>query len=209
MAISFPGSVSNARNTGGGTLTFAHTTTGDDLWVFVGVYNTGTQVSVTFNGVTMLKVLKPFSSASDFFQIFYLPSVAAATANVVVTGGTFLTAGAINIAGAAGIRTMYSATGTSNAPTMTLDTVTGDTVIDMVQQDNANQTYTQGAGQTKLYDQVDATSNQKSAMSYETAAGSSTTMSWSTLNSAQWDIGAISLIPATGGGGGGEHSAVF
>lgn len=209
MAITFPGSVSNARNTGGGSLTFSHTTTGADLWVFVGVYTSSTQVSCTFNGVTMLKVNKPFG-VSDFFDIFYLPSVAAATANVVVTGGTFLTAGAINIDGAAGIRTFNCAAGgPSTTPTMNLDTVSGDTVIDMVQQDNPNQTYAEGAGQTLLYKQLDATSNQKSAMSYETASGSSTTMSWTTLNSAPWDIAAISLIPAATGGGGGEHSAVF
>ena len=208
MAVTITGS-SNGRNTGGGSLTISHTADGNDLYVFVATYNTTAwMTSCTYNGVALNRVLRDNSGGADSINIFYMRSAPAGTANVVITGGTFLSAGCLNVSGAAGIREQLMANGTSTGPTVTVPTVSGDFVIDIVQGDSANQDWTVGAGQTLIYEQVDATTNQKSAMSYETAAGTTTVMSYTLLNSDQWTIIGVAFIPAASGGGG-ASSYVF
>jgi hypothetical protein len=206
MAVSITGS-SNGRNTGGGTLTISHTADGNDLYVFVATYTSSAWLTCTYNGVALARVLKEF--VAEGFNIFVMPSAPAGTANVVITGGSFLSAGCLNINGTAGIRDQLIANGTSTGPTVTVPSVAGDFVIDMDQGDSANQNWTEGAGQTLIYEQIDATTNQKSAMSYETATGTTTVMSYTLLNSDNWHILAVAFIPQGGGGGGSAHSAVF
>ena len=76
----------------------------------------------------------------------------------------------------------------------------GDLVLDFCQSDAANQDWTVGAGQTLIYEIVDATSNEKSAASYESAVGTTTVMSYTLSVSNGWTLFACSVTGASGGG---------
>jgi len=73
-------------------------------------------------------------------------------------------------------------------------------VLDFCQSDATSQDWTVGAGQTLIYEILDATNNQKSAASYEAAVGTTTVMSYTLSVSNSWTQWACSVTGASGGG---------
>lgn len=91
MAIAFDASSQDARYSTGTTLTFSHTCTGSDrfLWVYVYTYKAGSGASisgVTYNGVAMTE-LESYQKAQNeiYCQAFYLANPASGANDIVVT----------------------------------------------------------------------------------------------------------------------------
>jgi len=90
MAIAY-GGVSGGAATPGTSLTFSHTTTGDERVLFVGVYiaSTSDLVSgVTYNGVGLTRVLAQQSSFDSHYQYMYILVNPASGANNVVVSAS-------------------------------------------------------------------------------------------------------------------------
>ena len=205
MAATVTGSASSGRTSGSTTsLTVSHTANGDDLFVWVGIYGALDKPwpTCTYNGVALDRVFSDRELTLAGVYLFRMPSAAAGTANIVATflAGNYITLGAFNVNGAGGIRATRGATGSNTTPTVTVPSVAGDLVLDFCQSDAANQDWTVGAGQTLIYEIVDATSNEKSAASYESAVGTTTVMSYTLSVSNGWTLFACSVTGASGGG---------
>jgi hypothetical protein len=103
--------------------------------------------------------------------------------------------------------TVATSTGSTTTPTVNATSVSGDLVIDGVaflDLSGSGRTLTAGASQTSLQEVEGApTTYEGVGCSYESAAGSSTTMSWSISGAVDtWGIFALAINAATGGGGG-------
>ena len=207
------GSASSGRTAGiANTLTVSHTANGDDLFVWVGTYNgLPDWPTMTYNGVNLGRVLRDrLSTGGAGAFLFRMPAAPAGTANLVVTtvGSYYMTMGAFNVNGAGGVRAVNSTVVTTTTPSVTVPSVADDLVIDFLQSDAANQDWTAGAGQTLIYEIVDATANQKSAASWETAVAATTTMSHTLAINNSITMYVASLTPAASSGGG-ETSTPF
>lgn len=194
------GSSSNARSSGAVTsLTWSHTSNGDPLFVLTAMTNAGVGdvTGVTFNGVALRRGGMLLDGTTARYTWWHLQSPGTATANVVVSlTSSYIAAGAHNVQNARldleGASGFAHTSGNSTTPSKTIDSATNSLVIDLVISNVANQTFTQGAGQTLVFSQVDATTNQKGATSTE-AGAASVVMSWTLGTSGTWWMVGLSI----------------
>lgn len=205
--------VSSGRSGGANSVTFAHTTSGSDriLVVQISIQDSNHAnlpvTSVTYNSVALTKIRHDEATGNNRTELWYLVAPATGTNNVVVTitGNVGeLAAGAMTFTGvdqSSPIDANNGATGNSNAASASLTTVSSNAWLVAVC--SAEDKLTVGYDQIAKWSQTD--------QSYENAAGafkgpitsaSSQTVGWTIASGQSWALSAVSLKPATGGGGG-------
>jgi len=85
------------------TLSIAHTTTGDNLVMFVGVHNQGGNLvtGVTYNSVDLTEITRSSGSGSNYHSLWYLLAPDTGLHNVVITmsGSSYIGAGVVTYTG--------------------------------------------------------------------------------------------------------------
>ncbi len=202
------------------TATFSHTTSaGANRLMLVGVSlnrQTGgttfeTPTNVTYAGIPLTLVGGRTNAASQeaVMWIYALTNPPAGAANVVVNWNQTQTDGdVIGCATFTGVNqstpygAFFSNTGTSTAVSLVVNSAPGELVFDtvMLRSSNFGASGSPGANQSALW---------KTYYNAKVGAGASTqpgaasvTNIWTSSASVDWAIGAISIKPAAGGGGG-------
>ena len=193
---------------GGSSLSFAHTvnsgTHGILLVEVAGTHGNAADPvsSVTYGGQSLTYVGAANLPNNTFADIWYLLAPPAGTANVVVTtaGSQHFMAGATDYFGVnqtTPLGTLYTATGFSTTPSVTLASAAGQLVVDSLgtHGDAAWITPT-GPGQTQLWSQnTGGASGDGLGGGSDQAGAASVTMSWSEGGNDQWALAAIGLNP--------------
>src|SRR5947208_828550 len=193
------GEVSSSQTGGTSTTTWAHTTSGTNRVLVVGVswanITTRTVTSVTYAGQTMTSAGAAVNAGNAGAEIFYLVAPATGSNTVAVTlsgSANSLVGGAVTLTGVnqtTPLGIFASATGSSTTPSVTVTSNTGETVIDTVSLTSSG-AMTVSGGQTQ---QWQAGTSGRGAGSTKPGA-SSPTMSWASGNFA-WAIGAVGVKP--------------
>src|SRR5437870_1100407 len=194
------GEVSSSQTGGTSTTTWAHTTSGTNRVLVVGVswanITTRTVTSVTYAGQTMTSAGAAVNAGNAGAEIFYLVAPATGSNTVAVTlsgSANSLVGGAVTLTGVnqtTPLGIFASATGSSITPSVTVTSNTGETVVDTVSLTSSG-AMTVSGGQTQ---QWQAGTSGRGAGSTKPGA-SSVTMSWNSANLA-WAIGAVGVKPA-------------
>ena len=203
----------DANSTGasatGTTVTIAHTVSGTNTYILVGCgFNTGgatTISSVTWNTSENLTQIgtrpRTGTIATDLWG---LVAPTATTANIVVTksaSGVDSVCKVVSFNGvdqSTPIGTSNQGTGTAAAPSIAVTSSAGELVVDVLGwRTNATPTATPDGSQTAIGTQQSCvtSTNCRVHMSYETAAGASTTMSWTETLDQSAQVG-VPLKPA-------------
>ena len=192
----------NDKASYGTSHTFNHNNNGQDLFVRLVLHGNAVTLSgfsATFNGVAM-SLIGSYSDVANYNYIlfYYLKSAPVGNYSLALswTGNGRGTAIALSLTGVAGYRTFTTAGGNSSPATVAPTTVPGDIVFD-AEINYSNTTLTVGAGQTEEKNSVITDINV--AASYETAAATSTTMSWTLAASRAWIIAALPFYGASVG----------
>jgi hypothetical protein len=199
MAIAFD--AASSSNGSGASLTWAHTCTGSNLVLIVGVsVDTGHTVSgITYNAVAMTQVPGgTVATANIRSYLYYLVGPATGAHDIVVSlgggGGSNLAAGGMSFTGVSQFNTLGTAA-TNSGNTGTTASVVVSSDIDEVVVDclaTGSNAATVGAGQTRRWN--DNNSNVFGQGSHETGAAS-TTMDWTITSGNHWAIVAVPLRP--------------
>ena len=179
----------------------------------------GNSVSVKWDvaganqALTLFGIIEPAAAfANEQAELWHLVSPAAGASKLITVtfsgSMAICMGGSIALAGVDQTTVWRNAAQTANStgptvPSITVNTASGDRVIDaMVAITNVDDR-TPAAGQTKIWHQWNGTLN--GAGSDEAATGATQVMSWNTTPSGDpWGQIAGSLMPAAGGGGGGK-----
>lgn len=193
MAITFNTLSKATSGTTTTSVTFSHTSDGNHLIVRVNLRGSPSNVSVTYNSISVPLVIEKLGSFV-YTAIFHLATPASGANNVVVswTGSCSYEVNAVNYSGAGDPTNSISASGTSAAPSVTVTSASGNLVIDSCVFFSIA-TLTVGAGQTQQVNENSGGANPVTgAGSYESGA-SSVTMSWSASGSDFWAIVGVDL----------------
>ena len=185
------------------SLSWSHTVAaGTNQILVVGVEyfrSPGTTVAVTWNGAALTSHGRAGpGNNEDFVELFYLINPTPATGNVVVTPVLSLTlrAGAqtwSNAAQSSPFRTLVSATGNSQTPSVNATSVADDVVIDVVGY-FTTPAFTITAGFDSIWEKDQPTTLVNGgAQQSRLATTSSTTMSWTLSGTAGWWMAAAAL----------------
>src|SRR5437899_4287912 len=182
------GEVSSSQTGGTSTTTWAHTTSGTNNVLVVGVswanIITRTVTSVTYAGQTMTSAGSAVNAGNTGAEIFYLVAPAVGSNTVIVTlsgAANSLVGGAVTLTGVnqtTPLGIFASATGTSVTPSVTVTINTGETVIDTVSLTSSGAITVGVGGQTQ---QWQAGTSGRGAGSTKPGAPSPT-MSWASGN---------------------------
>ena len=215
VALDATTSSSRRLTTGTTTLTFAHTTTGTNLVLVVGVsMNISGGVSatvggVTYNGVALTKAGAHNDSANQRrTEMWYLIAPATGTHNVIVTvkvpfAATIGTvAGATTFTGAdqtSPIRTYASNDGNTNAPYVDVASDTNDMVLDTMAT-LGSRTVTSASGTQVQQWALTTSANTTDVYGYGSTHGgaASVSMAENLSASSQWSSSAVSVQPLQG-----------
>lgn len=214
-------SVANGTDLSTGSLTVAGSNR--VLYVFVGsgAGSAIEPIAVKWGGsggTSLTKIATRTLSGNAVHTLWRLIAPAATSSTVYVDWGTnqdeqFIIAVSVKDADQATPNgTVATANGSGTGPTVGAASVAGDLVLDGVYFLDLNgsaRTLAEGAGQTELQELRDASHPYEGmAASHETAAGTTTTMSWTISGSVDfWSAFAFAVNAATGGGGGGGAAA--
>jgi hypothetical protein len=189
-----------------------------DAYLIVGVSLRGGNVTsitwtISATGFTQtgFKQIGAVANGSGFMEIWALRNPSPGTGSIVVTGAsnpavTAIAAGAVVVGGvnvggpSKAFRAFASNTGPSSPASVSVTSVTGDLVLDTVAVlGNETTADTAGTGQTKEWaiPMTGAVSGDGSIK--PASSGSSTTMSWTVNGNLGWAMGAVSIVPYTGG----------
>jgi hypothetical protein len=184
------------------SLTFAHTATGDPLYVCASISdNVKEYRTVTYAGIQLERIGRVTGSAFSQ-EWWFLANPPAGTANVIVSllqSTEWLAVSARNVSGVdldGFAKNLTTAAATSVAPALTIPSAPGDLVLDFLSQNANSQVYTPGAGQTQDW-AISATGNDHYSAGSRKAGAASVPMSWGLSISTPWLYSAIS-IPAAG-----------
>lgn len=183
MAVEYTGDVGSGTNRGFASLTFSVTVSDNDdrlMVIAIAAYNPGGSAisSVTYDGVAATFITNQSTPSHGFVALYYLVAPTVGTADVVVTFGSATNA---LVCGAGVFRNVDQTTPISNAvedrdSTIDVSSATGNMVVDIFGVWPTG-TYTEGTGQTPIFQLDDGHDGIDGNMSYE--AGSSTvTMDW-------------------------------
>ncbi|MDH3458402.1 MAG: hypothetical protein OER90_16285, partial [Gemmatimonadota bacterium] len=192
------------------TLTWPHTVgDGADRFLIVGVSirNAGRTVQGITYGGTPLSLVGAQNNHDNAVraEIWSLASPSTGTANVTVTlsGGAKMIGGAVSFFGvnpAAPLGTYASAFSTDTGtldPSVTLSSVAGEVVVDVLASEGSAGSLTPSAGQTQRWNLFYGTSGGDVAGAGGTAPGAaSVTTTWSAPSNAKWAMAAVPLRPA-------------
>jgi hypothetical protein len=199
--------VSSSENSAQTSLTWAHTCTGSNRLLLVGIVfyrNSNSAIDdVTYNGVSMDEVPSSTTNNGEYFVAVYsLVAPATGSNNIVVSmsgSAPFeLSAGGISFTDAhqtVPLGTANTATGTSSAPSVTISSGTDQIVFANLAMLH-NGTLSVGALQTSRWNDIGASGFLKYAGSTE-PGDASTTMSWSNTTSQAWAITGVPVKPTT------------
>jgi hypothetical protein len=184
-------SSSSVANNAGTTLSWTHTPIGTPTAVAVSFQRfNGTVPGVTYGGNSMTLARDQAFGGSNV-DIYGLPNPPAGAQTVVITcGGTanYIQAGAVTVTGS-NISTAFdasnSASGSSTAPSVSVTSLTGEFVIDVVGTESSPPSETPGGGQTLRWGPLTVSANVASGSSAPAAAGS-TSMLWTLGSSVAW-----------------------
>ena len=191
-------SASTGTDTTSATLTFSHTTSGKDRALVVMIQsadNSGSNVptGVTYDGNAMAAAdnqIAPGEYLGVSLWTLHGANVTVGANNVVATFAAsrdYLAGAAISIKGGSStFGTVAKATATSTTPSISVSGSAGDIIVDGVAVHYTTvgtATASEGAGQTSRQNFGHANGLVRAVASTETAAGASTTMSW-TLSTA-------------------------
>lgn len=221
--------VPDATSTAGSTanpIIWSHTNNGNAMFIFAACRGgpgagAGNVSAANFNGVSASAVIGAAVQSSGTNQanteIWYVPNPTTGTHSVSVSldANNGCRVGAITFSNVDVSGTPYAnATGanfdgTATQPSLGVTSAANDYVIDVVVDHSGCGTcWTEGAGQTLIFEGTNPNSNATGAASYELATGASTTMSW-TGATVRWAQSAVAVKPVpTGGGGAVKHSPV-
>jgi uncharacterized repeat protein (TIGR01451 family) len=215
VALDATTSSSRRLTTGTTTLTFAHTTTGTNLVLVVGVSMnisggvSSTVGSVTYNGVALTKAGAQNDSGNQRrTEMWYLIAPATGTHNVIVTvkvpfAATIGTvAGATTFTGAdqtSPIRTYASNYGNTNAPYVDVASDTNDMVLDTMAT-LGSRTVTSASGTQVQQWALSTGTNTTDVYGYGSSHGgaASVSMAENLSASSQWSSSAVSVQPLQG-----------
>lgn len=202
MAVAFD-ATSVGESSSSAELTFEHTCTGANRFLYVGVSSfNAVPTGITYDAVGMIKVDEQANASNEFISIWRLTAPATGANNVVVTfaAAEEVVAGAISFTGVhqtTPIGTAATATANSSTPTVDVSSETGGFVADVVS--SFNRTFTVGASQTSRWEEENGGAFESGVGSTEPGAAT-VTMSWTLSAGYTWCIGALP-IKATGNGG--------
>lgn len=210
MAIAFDAvsSVNSSAASYSSPITLAHTCTGANLVLVVGVTyqdpNHGNYGSdtVTYNGVSLTKVRSDEAIGDIYTEIWILVGPATGAHNIVVTPSSVSSLGEIGVGGISltGARqtgqpeSHNGATGYSNTASVVVTTIENNSwVVDVLANEGGEPTA--GAGQTRRWYETDQPSEHGAGSTEgpKTPAGA-VTMSWS-IPSAWCGMSAVSIAP--------------
>lgn len=201
-AIAFDAASSCTDIVPGTTCTWSHTVTGSNPSLYVGTcLDTagGTTVSgITFNGVALTQLGTLAEGGAIRGDLWFLVAPATGTHDIVVTKSAAVpnSATAVSLIGVHQTvpnGTPVNAQGSTDTPTVTATTASGETVIDAECNDGTGGTLVAGANQTERV-QVTAGTEDRSGMSTQDGADGGV-MSW-TISASSWVINAVSVKPA-------------
>lgn len=214
MAIALAGTTTNPTHS---TKSFSHNSgQGDNRLLIVKVTSINTVTAVTYAGVSLTNTdgaaaaMSVTGTSGAISSIWKLVAPATGSNTVVVTGPVsnvhIVAETWTGVHQTTPLGTFGSATGTSTAPSVTITSATDEVVTDIVGASAAlvsNTALTVGSGQTSEGTLVALSfggTAVRSGASYETGAAS-TVMSWTTVGTCSWQIGAVPIKPAASGGG--------
>src|SRR5579862_1048186 len=190
---------STSSSTNASSLTFSKTVgSGSNRLLLVGISTKGNQnaTGVTYGGVAMSRVL--MLQNADWVEVWRLVAPATGTANVVITltGGANFSAGAISFTGVdqgAPLGGVNITSGSSTAPSVTVNSRAGDMVFDvMITQDAGATAPAAGASQTSQWSQL---KGDWGAASTHSGSLANLTNSWTTANQ-KWVDAAVNVRAA-------------
>jgi len=206
MAVTFDAASTNGSGyRGASPLTWAHTCTGSDRGLIVGIswWNGGdpTNVAVTYNSVSMTQEADISASDAARVRIFSLiaPATGSNTISVSWAGSNTdpMVGGAVSVTGADQTdliqRAASTNSGTSTTASVTVTSATGEFVVDTM---TAPDTPTENGDGTQRWN-VNGTGLFGAGASAPGAA--SVNMSWSLASSVAWAIAAVSIAPSAAG----------
>ena len=190
------------------SLTYAHTVSGSDRLLVVGVgTNSSTLSSITYAGPTLTAVAETDAEGGirGYMQRLVAPTTGANNVVVTFVDLSNITSTASSYTGVdqtTPVDTPATAVSTagSTAPSVVVTSATDDLVIDAVHDDGVG-TITVDAGQTERGNHRGAGNGAGQAMSTE-AGAAWVTMSWTKSVSNKWGIIGVSMNPAAAGGAG-------
>ncbi len=183
-----------------GSVTFAHTCSGDNRLIVVnsGGFSIGV-LGVTYAGDNLtLADSRSTGSQNTYWHYKVTPTSGANNVVVTFTGpfGVAMTQATswngVNQTTPVGTATTNSGTGTS--ATVTAGSVTGDMVQDVMTANSSLFGPSAGGGQT-IMTSVDSANSTHMSNSYKTAGDPSTTMTWSWSLSRTWNVIAVAIKP--------------
>lgn len=202
MAVAFD-ATSFSKGTSVSSLTWAHTCTGSNRALGVGIsweVTSATLTSVTYNGSACTFVDE--SSASRRAAVYNLASPSTGANNIVVTfaaGGENTVAGAVSVTGTSGVISNHANnTGSGVALTITCTSATGEIVFTNFV--SGNRTYS-AATQTEVWATTDTGGSGNMSGEGQYAAGGATVITAVTINAiAGWDAASMSWTVAGSSG---------
>ena len=193
------GSVSSSSTSGTTSLTWSHNVAaGNNRALFVGISmeDGGSSTGVTYGGVALTLVGR--RTGSHTVEIWRLLSPTVGNASVVASFGAVkrVVGGGVAFDGvnqSTPTGTFAGATGSSNAPTVSVTSAAGELVLDVLY-GNDGVTATATGGQTAIWNVL--VGGVVRGAGGTNAGAASVTMSWSLSAATQWEIGGVSIIPA-------------
>jgi hypothetical protein len=194
--------------------TLSVTATTDPLYVFVWLNSASRSLLTCLYGAAVMTRIARQTGGSWAAELWALDAPSAGTANVVATPDSScqLWLGAVKVTGSILPseldQTPAYASGSSTAPTVAnANSRTGDLVVGMVASAITSQTFTDAGGQTNIFSDTAANTNNHASLS--TAPGAaSVTMAWTLGTTGAWGIFTISLPDVSGSPSGVRTSQV-
>lgn len=197
MAIVFDAAASDTGS-GGSQLTVAHTSTGSDRYVLIGVWaEGGVSISSIAYGAQTPSLLHAHSVGAGWLYGLAAPNTGGQTVTVNLSGtSTRAAMGIVSYTGVSSAGTPVEGEVAGGSPlTVNVSSAAGQMVVDFAVY--ALDAMTVGAGQTSRVEIDDFESTFRCLGMSEEAGAATTTMSWTSAGADGWTI-AVSLTEAAG-----------
>ena len=204
-AGSFPAGVvcdASSSAQGTGTLTWSHTVTGSNTFLFVGICNDREPVTgVTYGGQALTFLANPSSVNAERLEIWYKTGPLTGTNNIVVT---VVNQGIVQIGGAQSwtgvdqttpLGTAVTGSFDGVSPSLTVTSATGEVVLDSICTFQEGVDPIVGAGQTQRWNLQSVTNPSYQGAGSSEPGAASVIMSW-TVDGGFTGAGAVPIKPA-------------
>lgn len=214
MSIAFDAAAGGDNGGGTNTITFAHTCTGSNLGLVVGIYGDEVPTTVTYSGTSMALIGQntPLKSIS----VWYLDGPATGSNNVVVTMMSNQTIHAVS-SSYTGVKgsgqpdaNVFNSSVFTTSITQAIITITDNSWTVMCADSSTSSATTAGSGSTLRWTNIGSTGGALAILDSAapiTPAGSYSMTASNGNGSSIWATGVLALAPL-GGGGGTNHNAL-